>query len=71
MNPLVIRIGLSFVVYLVVYFSLFHAGAGLWALLIIPFGWWEHYDGLTRREVMRRTELWRMAKKSLKEKKWE
>jgi hypothetical protein len=28
-----------------------YAGAGLWTALLIPFGWWNFYDGMTRREL--------------------
>jgi hypothetical protein len=36
-------------VFLTTFCALFYAGAGLWALLIVPYGWWNFYDGATRK----------------------
>lgn len=34
--------------------GLYFAGAGLWALVILPYGFWNFYDGQTRRWLWRR-----------------
>ena len=35
-------------IFLATFHALYFAGAGFWALLILPFGFWNYYDGLTR-----------------------
>lgn len=40
--------GIAFALYMVLALP---AGAGLWALLIFPFGLWNFYDGMTRNKL--------------------
>jgi hypothetical protein len=35
------------------YAALFLSGAGWWALVILPYGLWNFYDGMTRNALSR------------------
>lgn len=41
---------LDFIVFMATYLTLHFAGAGFWALLIVPFALWNFWDGYTRHE---------------------
>lgn len=51
MKPLTKRRLIDTAIAAVTYLALSLAGAGWWALLIVPFGAWNFYDGQTRREL--------------------
>lgn len=51
MTPRAKRNLIDFLISLAVSNGLAYAGAGLWALVVIPYGLWNFYDGLTRRNL--------------------
>jgi len=51
MTPRHKRIVLDAVIFVGTYVALNVAGAGWWAVLILPFGLWNFYDGKTRGDL--------------------
>lgn len=51
MRPLTKRRWLDFGCYFVTYMILWCAGARWWALVILPYGIWCFYDGITQWEL--------------------
>lgn len=51
MKPLTKRKLIDFFVGQATFLGLYFAGAGLWALLLVPYGLWNYYDGQTRMHL--------------------
>jgi hypothetical protein len=51
MRSMTTRFLLDAVISITVSAAFLYAGAGLWTALLIPFGWWNYYDGKTHREL--------------------
>lgn len=51
MKPLMKRRLIDICISFVTYLTISLAGAGWWALLIVPFGFWNFYDGMTREKL--------------------
>lgn len=53
LSPRAKRNIIDFVISAATLYALYRAGAGLWALLVFPYGLWNFYDGRTRHKLWR------------------
>ena len=51
MKKLTKRRLIDFCIFEACFLTLYFAGAGFWALLVLPLGLWNYYDGMTRLQI--------------------